>query len=99
MDSPVEHWNEVYATRAVDDVSWYQDNPATSVRLLKAFSAPSDPIVDVGAGASTLVDVLVRDGWRDITVLDVSGTALDLVPRSSRGRCMVALECMNAFHH
>ena len=79
MDSPVEHWNEVYATRAVDDVSWYQDNPATSVRLLKAFSAPSDPIVDVGAGASTLVDVLVRDGWRDITVLDVSGTALDLV--------------------
>ena len=72
------HWEEVYATRAANEVSWYQRDPATSVRLVEASSADrSAAIVDVGSGASFLVDRLLDDGYRDITLVDVSARALD----------------------
>jgi 2-polyprenyl-3-methyl-5-hydroxy-6-metoxy-1,4-benzoquinol methylase len=72
------HWEEVYATRAADEVSWYQRDPATSVRLVEACApARSAAIVDVGSGASFLVDRLLDDGYRDVTVVDVSARALE----------------------
>ena len=72
------HWEEVYATRAADEVSWYQRDPATSVRLVEALAADrSAGIVDVGSGASFLVDRLLADGYRDVTLVDVSARALD----------------------
>jgi 2-polyprenyl-3-methyl-5-hydroxy-6-metoxy-1,4-benzoquinol methylase len=74
------HWDEIYATRAVDGVSWYQREPTTSLRLVQA-AAPdaSAAIVDVGSGASSLVDRLLDDGFCDLTLLDVSTAALDAV--------------------
>jgi 2-polyprenyl-3-methyl-5-hydroxy-6-metoxy-1,4-benzoquinol methylase len=74
-----EHWSAVYATKAADEVSWYQPTPETSMRLLSAVAAPTSAVIDVGAGASTLVDVLLEAGWSDLTVLDVSATALNVV--------------------
>jgi trans-aconitate methyltransferase len=75
-----EHWDEIYATRAVDQVSWFQRRPVTSLRLVEA-AAPdrSAAIVDVGSGASSLVDRLLDDGHRDLTLVDVSARALDVV--------------------
>jgi len=70
------HWDSAYATKG-DDVSWYQSNPARSLEMINA-AAPmlSASIIDVGAGASRLVDKLLDIGYSDITLLDVSEVAL-----------------------
>jgi trans-aconitate methyltransferase len=75
-----EHWDEIYATRAVDEVSWYQREPTASIRLVET-AAPerSVAIVDVGCGTSSLVDRLLDDGYVDLTLLDVSACALDVL--------------------
>lgn len=71
------HWDERYATTTSTDVSWYQPVPTVSLRLINALGLPSSSaLVDVGAGASTLVDTLIGRGWTDLTVLDVSAEAL-----------------------
>ena len=73
------HWDDVYARRGPTGVSWYQPEPAMSLRLIEALGLkPDAAILDVGGGASTLVDRLLARGFRDVTVLDVSRTALDL---------------------
>ena len=72
------HWENVYSTRGETDVSWFQENPAPSLELIKHVGAKhSDAIVDVGGGASRLVDSLLTEGFRDLTVLDLSAAALD----------------------
>ncbi|MGH3977117.1 MAG: methyltransferase domain-containing protein [Pseudonocardiaceae bacterium] len=71
---PDAHWNTVYATKAADEVSWYEPVPATSRRLI-TLAATSGRVIDVGAGASGLADALVSAGY-DVTVLDVSANAL-----------------------
>lgn len=71
------HWETVYRTKRPDEVSWYQRDPATSRELIERVAPdPSSRIVDVGGGASTLVDGLVADGYSDVTVLDLSSIAL-----------------------
>jgi hypothetical protein len=55
-----DHWEEVYTTKAADAVSWYQPHVATSLRLIRTASFPLDaPLIDIGGGASTLVDDLL----------------------------------------
>ncbi len=71
------HWERVYATRAEDEVSWFQPRPSTSIELMRRTGSGTDAsIVDVGGGASRLVDTLLDGGYKRITVLDVSETAL-----------------------
>ncbi|HSD71365.1 MAG TPA: class I SAM-dependent methyltransferase [Thermoanaerobaculia bacterium] len=71
------HWERVYSTKAPDAVSWYQEHAESSIRLIHATGAPKDAaIIDVGGGASTLVDDLLTEGYSRLCVLDVSGTAL-----------------------
>jgi SAM-dependent methyltransferase len=78
-DERKAHWEKVHAARAPTEVSWYQPVPARSLELIRATGAPlSAPILDVGGGASTLVDHLVGAGFTDVTVLDVASTALGL---------------------
>lgn len=72
------HWEHLYATRSPEAVSWYQAEPARSLELIEASGAgPQSALVDVGAGASRLVDYLLARGWRDVTVMDLSLTALE----------------------
>jgi SAM-dependent methyltransferase len=74
------HWENVYSTKGENDVSWFQENPAPSLELIHLVQAKqSDAIVDVGGGASRLVDSLLVDGFGDVTVLDLSAAALDTV--------------------
>ena len=73
-----EHWNHVYQTKASDDVSWFQAQPATSLRLIEACGVgKGDGIIDVGGGASVLVDFLLDAGYSQLAVLDISAAALD----------------------
>lgn len=77
-----EHWQEVYSSRAPNEVSWFQAEPAMSLQLLAEIGAePSDAVVDIGGGASRLVDRLLSRGFEDLTVLDVAGRALAEVRR------------------
>ena len=71
------HWDRVYATKSPQGVSWYQPHADQSVRLIRQTGLPlSASIIDVGGGASTLVDDLLHTGYRHLTVLDLSGAAL-----------------------
>jgi SAM-dependent methyltransferase len=72
------HWQRVYTDKEPTDVSWYQRVPAKSLQLIHATdTARSEPVLDAGGGASTLVDQLLAEGHTDISVLDVSGKALE----------------------
>ena len=73
------HWNDIYTTKSQNEVSWFQDPPGESLRLILKHSKPSDAVVDVGAGASLLVDHLFGHGYGDISIVDVSTVALDAV--------------------
>lgn len=74
-----EHWEGIYRRKAPTDVSWYQAEAALSVDLIRRSAPDVDaPIIDVGGGASTLVDGLLDAGYRDITVLDLAPAALAL---------------------
>ncbi len=72
------HWQGVYTARAETEVSWFQTTPAPSLDLLRLAGADRySAIVDIGGGASLLVDHLLAEGFRDLTVLDLSQAALD----------------------
>ncbi|PZA11151.1 SAM-dependent methyltransferase [Rhodopseudomonas palustris] len=72
-----DHWQTVYATKSEQDVSWFQDTPTISLELIAVLGlAPEAAIIDVGGGASRLVDHLFDRGHRDLTVLDLSEAAL-----------------------
>src|SRR5260370_12674900 len=72
-----EHWESVYATKEPGQVSWYRHHLDTSLALIER-AAPSHSaiIIDVGGGASTLADDLLRRGYVNVSVLDLSETAL-----------------------
>jgi SAM-dependent methyltransferase len=72
------HWNAIYATKATTEVSWFQEHPTLSLTLVGQVHPNWDaPIINVGGGASTLVDHLLELGYMDVTVLDISRKALD----------------------
>lgn len=72
-----DHWEKVYTTKSTDSVSWFQPHADLSLDLIHATGLGKDAaIIDVGGGASVLVDDLFAEGYRDLTVLDLSGAAL-----------------------
>jgi SAM-dependent methyltransferase len=72
------HWESIYGSNAPDAVSWYRPHLELSLDLIARYApALSSSIIDVGAGESTLVDDLVNRGYHQLTVLDVSPTAID----------------------
>jgi SAM-dependent methyltransferase len=73
------HWDSVYRTKAATVVSWYQAAPVMSTRLLLGVAPRPSSVIDVGAGASLLVDALLDAGLTDLTVLDVSEASLAVV--------------------
>lgn len=73
------HWESVYSKKAPDAVSWYQRHLETSLALIaRAAPETSAAIIDVGGGESTLVDDLLARGYQNVTILDVSNTAIDV---------------------
>lgn len=77
MTNRQTHWNDVYGAKAEAEVSWFQETPEPSLELLRLVGAePSYSIVDIGGGASRLVDYLLDEGFRKIAVMDLSEAAL-----------------------
>src|SRR5262245_24301145 len=77
MSSRQAHWNEVYATKPADKVSWFQPRAEMSMRLIAAAGARENTaIIDIGGGSSVLIDQLLKADFSDVTVLDISERAL-----------------------
>lgn len=77
--SSVEHWGQLYATTDPQVVSWYQAHPVRSLALISRTGLPRDaPILDVGGGASSLVDHLLNRGYTGVGVLDLAQPALEV---------------------
>ena len=73
-----EHWENIYQIKKPDEMSWHQDKPNTSLDLIVEIDLDkSAEIIDVGAGNSKLVDNLIDLGFRNVTVLDISSSALE----------------------
>jgi SAM-dependent methyltransferase len=90
------HWDNVYTSKGERDVSWFQQNPAPSLALIAGIGAgPKSGMIDIGGGASRLVDHLIEQGFCDVTVLDLSAAALEaakarLGERAGRAQWLVA---------
>lgn len=76
--SKADHWQKVYQTKSDETVSWFQADPALSFDLIQRHARSGDPIVDIGGGASRLVDRLLSAELGPITVLDLSDAALKI---------------------
>ncbi|MBX7242827.1 MAG: class I SAM-dependent methyltransferase [Bacteroidia bacterium] len=91
-----KHWENIYKTKELKDVSWFQPTPETSLDFFKQFNVPTTAtIIDIGGGDSLLVDHLLDLGYQDITVLDISAVALEkaknrLADRATKVRWIVA---------
>lgn len=73
-----QHWNNIYSTKAEDEVSWFQPYPKTSMEFLEAFDMPLDAnIIDIGGGNSHFVDALLDKGYENVWVLDISVNAVE----------------------
>jgi 2-polyprenyl-3-methyl-5-hydroxy-6-metoxy-1,4-benzoquinol methylase len=73
------HWEKIYSTKATDQVSWYRPHLEISLSLIeRAAAGLLASIIDVGGGESTLVDDLFARGYQNITLLDISQTAIDV---------------------
>ena len=78
--SATNHWDRVYSTKSAEAVSWYQPHADQSLRLIQESGLPRGAsIIDVGGGASTLVDDLLAHGYTNLSVLDLSQAALSSV--------------------
>lgn len=72
-----KHWETVYQTKSPNEVSWTQEIPKTSLDFIHNFSlSKKASIIDIGGGDSKLADFLLDEGFEDITILDISATAL-----------------------
>ncbi|MEY2860705.1 MAG: hypothetical protein RL392_1163 [Pseudomonadota bacterium] len=91
-----QHWENVYSSKPSDAVSWYQPHADRSLQLIQATGlGPQAKVIDVGGGASTLVDDLLVHGYQDVTVMDLSASALAVArarqaPMEARVQWLVA---------
>lgn len=82
MEHLKEHWENIYSTRNLSEVSWYQEKPTESLELIKGFNLPENAsIIYIGAGDSNLAEYLLKEGFLKISLLDISQTALRKVKK------------------
>jgi ubiquinone/menaquinone biosynthesis C-methylase UbiE len=78
MTTTKAHWENIFATKAENEVSWFQPYPKTSIEFFELFNLPLDAnIIDIGGGESHLVDIFLDKGYKNIYVLDISENALE----------------------
>ena len=78
MNQKKKHWENVFQTKSPHEVSWTEDYPKRSIELIQSFNLDkSASIIDIGGGDSLLVDALIELGFTDLSVLDISGRALE----------------------
>jgi EEF1A lysine methyltransferase 2 len=78
MISVKEHWETIYSKKEENQLGWYQEKAGVSIELIKETEIkPDDAIIDIGSGASILIDNLLEEGFYNITAVDISSAALD----------------------
>lgn len=91
-----QHWENIYSSKQINEVSWYEPTPEVSLNFIKEFNIPRHAkIIDIGGGDSFFADHLLDLGYEDITILDISATALErakqrLGNRAGKVKWMVA---------
>lgn len=75
------HWDGIFKMKDYTQVLWHQETAGTSLRLIQKYTTKEDALIDVGSGASLLVDELIEDGYQNITLLDTSRTCLNIVKK------------------
>lgn len=78
MTGRQEHWDGVYSARSEDELTWFEASPSISLELVTKYLPPGQAMIDIGAGASRLVDVLLDLGFHQLAVLDLSHSALEI---------------------
>jgi ubiquinone/menaquinone biosynthesis C-methylase UbiE len=76
MTDERKHWDGVYDARAEDELTWFEATPSLSLDLVRTYLEPGEAFIDVGAGASRLVDALIEAGLGPLTALDLSDASL-----------------------
>jgi hypothetical protein len=76
MAAGQEHWDGVYGARSGYELTWFEATPSVSLELVRMHLQLGDAMIDIGAGASRLVDALLDEGFGPLAVLDLSGSAL-----------------------
>ena len=77
-----KHWGDVYQEKSPSELSWYQKEPKLSLELIRCTNvASNDAIIDVGGGASVLVDYLSKESFTNLTVLDISENAIAMAKK------------------
>ena len=80
MDNKKSHWENVFATKTETEVSWFQENPKTSVNFIKEFDLPKNSkIIDIGGGDSYFIDALLDLGFTNLYLLDISAKAIERI--------------------
>lgn len=80
MRDKKQHWENIYACKKAEELSWTQDKPKTSLDFIHSYNLPKTAaIIDIGGGESKLVDYLLAEGYENISVLDISAYALEKV--------------------
>ena len=80
MYNKKSHWENVFATKTKTEVSWFQENPETSVNFIKEFNLPKDSkIIDIGGGDSYFIDALLDLGFTNLFLLDISAKAIERI--------------------
>ena len=87
------HWENIYKTKKIDGVSWYQETPSESIELIQKFSTTnSDKIIDIGCGKSFLADNLLKLNYENITLVDISSNALTEVKERLKNKSLNFIE-------
>lgn len=76
-----KHWDTIFQTADYTQVLWHENTPDKSLELITHYSKKDDAIIDIGCGASLLVDNLLKNGYKDITLLDTAKTSLEIVKK------------------
>lgn len=85
------HWENIFQTKDHTQVLWHQSSPDKSLELIHRYSKKEDSLIDVGCGASFLVDRLLEEGYKTITLLDTSKTSLEIVKQRIKSDSVIYL--------
>ena len=85
-----QHWDNIYDTKAEEEVSWFQPYPKTSMEFLELFNLPLNAnVIDIGGGDSHFVDALLEKGYQNIWVLDISANAIERAKKRLREKASI----------